>query len=115
MDEFTTVEDVTAHAETAQRPQAEQAKQKAKRVARPKSKKRASVKDLPDLSNFAALFDCLHWPKDAAQSDWAAAFDKTEELGLAIIMEDKKIKGALLPFDTYNDLIGMCMKAKGAE
>lgn len=115
MNEFIAMEDTAADIEAATQSQNEPSRPKAKRSARAKAKRRVSVRDLPDLSNLAALFDCIHRPKDDAQGDWDAALGKADKFGLAIVMDDEKIKGALLPFDTYNDLISMCSKAKGAE
>lgn len=115
MDEFITTE-VAAESGTApMTSQPEPAKPKTKRSARPKNKKKASLKDLPDLSNFAALFGCLHWLKDGAHDDWDEAFDKANESGVSIIMEGKEIKGVILPYDTYNDLIGVCVRAQGGK
>lgn len=112
MNEFNNVESAPATVQDAVPTQPEQAKPKTKRPSRPKAKKKASIKDLPDLSNLASLFECLHWLKDGANDDWDEAFDKANEFGVSIIMEGKEIKGVLLPFEIYNELLGANAKTR---
>lgn len=115
MNEFNNVESAPATVQDAVPTQPEQAKPKTKRPSRPKAKRKASIKDLPDLSNLASLFECLHWLKDGAHDDWDEAFDKANESGVSIIMEGKEIKGVLLPFEIYNELLGASAKTRIAD
>ena len=105
MNEFNNVESAPATVQDAVPTQPEQAKPKTKRPSRPKAKKKAS-------SNLASLFECLHWLKDGAHDDWDEAFDKANEFGVSIIMEGKEIKGVLLPFEIYNELLGANAKTR---
>lgn len=116
MDEFNTIDGAAnSPVAPASQPKGETSKPKPKRAARPKAKKRPTVADLPDLSNFASVFGSVHWLTDTTKQGWAEALSKSNENGFAIIMEGSEIKGVLLPFETYNDLLASSAKNTDAD
>lgn len=114
MDGFATIAEPSAPV-AAEEQKAEPSKPKAKRAARSKAKKKLTASTLPDLTNFATIFECVHWLTNEKKRDWDEVLSKANEKGLAVIMEDSDIKGVVLPYEIYNELLNAAAQAASTD